>query len=95
MDSVLSFLGIARRAGKILYGEKLYEHMKDVKLVFIASDASEKTKERILKKCSYYEIPWIADYGFKEISEAIGRHNVKIAGIADEGMARSVLSKRK
>ena len=46
MDKILSLLGLSYRAGKLLLGESVLENMKDVKLLILASDASEK---RIVK----------------------------------------------
>ena len=43
-DKTLSLLGLARRANKIIFGEVILERIRTVKFMFIASDASEKTK---------------------------------------------------
>ena len=95
MDEILSLLGLSMRAGRLLYGENLIDNMGKVKLLFLGKDASEKTKERFIRKCRYYEIPVLEDYDSEELSKAIGKRNVKIIGITDEGFAKSVLSKKK
>ncbi len=95
MDEILSLLGLSQRANKVLYGENLIDNMGKVKLLFLGKDASDKTKERFLKKCRYYEIPFLESYESEELSRAIGKRNVKIIGITDEGFASSMLSKRK
>ncbi len=95
MDRVLSLLGLAYRAKKVIFGETVLENLKDVKLMFIASDASDKTKERFLRKCEYYSISYVEDYTSQEISDALGKRIVMIAGICDEGFAKSFREKLK
>ena len=95
MDRVLSLLGLANRAKKVLFGETVLERIREVKLMFIASDASEKTKERFRRKCEYYSIIRLEDYSSEEISNALGKRIVMIAGICDEGFAKSFREKLK
>ncbi len=92
-DKVLSLLGIARRADKMVFGEAILEQFKDknIKYVFIASDASVKTKERYLKKCRYYQVPFSLNYDAGQLDKAIGRANIKTIGITDEGFAKKFI----
>ena len=62
MDRVLSLLGLAYRANKIKFGETVLENIKTCQYLFIADDASDKTKERYIKKCDYYNIPYTTTY---------------------------------
>ena len=90
-DKTLSLLGLARRANKIIFGEVILERIRTVKFMFIASDASEKTKERYLKKCSYYGIPCLTVYDSDTLALAIGRNNTKTIGITEEGFAKGFI----
>lgn len=92
-DKVLSLLGIARRANKTVFGEVILERFKDreIKYVFIADDASDKTKDRYLKKCRYYQVAYCLDYDTDQLDRAIGRTNVKTIGITDEGFAKKFI----
>ena len=92
MDNVLQTLGLAYRAKKIIFGEEVLENINDVKLLIIASDSSYKTKERYLKKCSYYKIDYIDKFNSGEISNALGKDNIKIVGVIDEGFKKSLLN---
>ena len=49
MDRILSLLGLAYRANKIKFGETVLENIKTCQYLFIADDASDKTKERYIK----------------------------------------------
>ncbi|MDO4198579.1 MAG: ribosomal L7Ae/L30e/S12e/Gadd45 family protein [Erysipelotrichaceae bacterium] len=95
MDSVLNLLGLAYAARKTVLGEEVYNRIKNVKIIFIASDISEKSKERIDKKCFYYHIDSINCYSAEELSNAVGRNNVKLIGITDKGFSQSIKEKLK
>lgn len=93
MDSVLKLLGLVFRAKKLVLGEEVLERISDVKLMFIASDSSEKSKERYLKKCHFYNIEYIDKYDSSVLSSSIGKNNVKLIGIIDDGFKKSLLKK--
>lgn len=93
MDEVLSLLGLAYKAKKIVLGEEIFNRINNVKLVFIASDISPKSLERYDKKCYYYNITHIDKYDSEELSKALGKNNVKTIGIIDEGFKNSILKK--
>ena len=95
MDSVLKLLGLVYRAKKLVLGEEVLERISDVKLMFIASDSSEKSKERYLKKCHFYNIEYIDKYNSLDLSSSIGKNNVKLIGIIDEGFKKTLLKKIK
>lgn len=93
MDNVLSLLGLAYRAKKIVLGETCLEKISKVKFLFIASDASDKTKERYLKKCEYYNIPHTSEYDCASISMSLGKNNTKIVGVIDKGFTEAIKRK--
>ena len=95
MDSVLSLLGLIYRAKKMYLGETNLDNIKSVQYLFIASDTSLKSKERYLKKCAYYNIPYNTNYSQEQLSSAIGKTNVKVIGINDSGFTKSILNKLK
>ena len=83
MDRILSLLGLAYRANKIKFGESVLENIKTCQYLFIADDASDKTKERYIKKCDYYNIPYTTTYSSEQLSESLGKKMVKIVGVYD------------
>ena len=93
MNRTLQLLGLARRAGKILYGEEILNQFREgkIQIVFIASDISEKSRERILKKCSYYNTPYTDVFSAEELSAAVGKRNVRSLALTDRGFAENVL----
>ena len=46
MDDVLKLLGLAYRAGKLILGEEVLRRIRKVRLLFLASDISEGSRER-------------------------------------------------
>ena len=93
MDDALKLLGLAYRAGKIVLGEEVLHQIRKVRLLFLASDISEGSRERYLKKCHYYDIPFIDVCDTEELSSALGKNNVKVIGVTDKGFA-DALSKK-
>lgn len=93
MDKTLSTLGLAYRAKKIVLGEEVLNQISDVKLIVIASDISEKSRQRFIKKCDFYNIEYIDSFTGQEISNALGKNNIKVVGIIDEGFKKSLLNK--
>lgn len=95
MDDVLNLLGLVYRAKKIILGEEILNRFKDVKLLFLASDISIKSKERFEKKCHYYQVEYIDKYDSDQLSNALGKNNIKAIGIIDAGFKKSILKKLK
>lgn len=93
MDKILGMLGISAKAGKIISGtDAVIEKMKkrQVKLVLVAEDASDKTKKEMRFKCSQNNVPIIIWGNIDINSKAIGKNNKAIIGILDKGLADSI-----
>lgn len=87
-ENILSILGLTYRARKLITGYDPVLRVirsKKANLVFIASDASDKTKDTFSKKCFFYNVP--VNYGFScnELSNSLGKKLVKIAAVCDKG----------
>lgn len=93
---ILSQLGIAMKAGKLVSGEYLVEKaVKEMKayLVVVAEDASDNTKKHFSDMCQYRDIP-IRFFGEKEeIGRTIGKAYRASIAVTDEGFAKSILKK--
>ena len=93
MDKALSLLGIAKRANQISYGEVMMEAIRHKKcqVVLIAADASERSKKQITDKCSFYQIPFFVKYQATEISQAIGKSNIKSVCVNDGNLSKAII----
>lgn len=93
-NKILSLLGLASRARKVLTGDTLLKSIKQkkVELVLIANDASDNSKKRFIDKCSYYHIPCYIFSNVDCLSNAIGKDNRVCVGICDKGFAIKIKS---
>lgn len=98
MDKVLNFLGLAKRAGKLVQGsDAVLKNLRSKKthLMFVASDASEATINKVLKKGSFYNIEVITIFNTEELSKAIGENNIKVIAINDSGFKNAIIQELK
>jgi ribosomal protein L7Ae-like RNA K-turn-binding protein len=95
-DPVLSMLGLAQKAGKVVSGEFATEKAvkeQKAKLVMVAEDASDNTKKLFTDKCGYYGCGLIL-YGTKEtLGQAMGRQFRASLAICDENFAAAIIKK--
>lgn len=90
---ILGLVGLAARARKICFGadsveEKIIKHK--VKIVIIANDASNRTKEKFKKLSESNNIDSILFSNIEELSKAIGKENKAIIGIEDINLAKEI-----
>ena len=93
MEKVLNYLGIARRAGFIVMGtDAVLDNLRfgKIKMIFVASDSSQATIEKVEKKGIYYHIPVIKKYSTDELSQALGTQNSKVIGLKDPGIKKAI-----
>lgn len=93
-DKVLSMLGIAKKAGKIVSGEFSTENsIKDgtACLVIVATDSSDNTKKRFKDMCIYRDIP-IRFYSSKDnLGQSMGNEFRASLALTDAGLADSIM----
>ena len=89
-------LGFAMRAGKVEVGTDAVLGLVSkglASLVIIASDASDKSKERIKKKCEFYNTDCIEPAVDAEtLSQRLGKiSNTVCVAIKDDGFKKEIL----
>ncbi len=92
-QKIVGMLGLATKAGKVVVGteatlEAIGKHK--VKMVLVATDASEKTKHNIAIEAHKQEIQVYSIATIEEMSKAIGKHNKAIIGITDIHFAQAI-----
>ena len=93
-EKVLSFLGLATRAGKIVSGDDstLLDLKKGkVNLILIAEDASNNTKKLFKDKSTFINIPYLFFSTKDEIGFAIGKSPRAVVGIKDENFSKKII----
>ena len=92
-NKILGLLGLASRARKITFGmdATLQDIQKrKVKLVIVAEDASERTKNKIIEKANDAEIPIIIYENIESLSKTIGKQNKAIIGVKEQNIANEI-----
>ena len=93
MQKVLQLLGLAFRAKKVISGEDFCIEgirKKQIKYLFLASDAGINTTKRITDKAKFYEVTLDTRFTSSELSNAIGKTNRMVIGITDIGFAKKI-----
>ena len=97
-DRILSMLGLAAKAGKLVSGEFSTEKAVKSKaafLVIVSEEASENTKKMFRNMCSFYQVP-MYEYALKDtLGHAIGKQMRASVAVLDEGFAKSLEQKLK
>lgn len=94
MDKTLNYLGLAKRSRHLIFGtdqviKTLQSH--NGHLIVLASDASNGTKDKIIKKAFFYNVPVLDIYSSEEIASATGQRNPIVSIIDDPGFAEAII----
>lgn len=92
-ERIYSFLGLAKKAGKLFSGEDTCEKLvksQKARLTIIANDSSPNTSKKFTDKCNAYGVP-LKIFGTKEL---LGRYTGKeiraVLVITDVGFAKRI-----
>ena len=87
-DKVLSSLGLAKRAGKVIVGTQMVQDaVRSGKAVLIiyASDISDNSKKKLVNTCAHYSSELISYSDMQGLSAALGQKKlITSAAITDE-----------
>jgi len=87
-DRVLSLLGLASRAQKLVLGENfVLEQLKHYpeSIIFMASDSGQNITKKVQDKAKTYNITVVRDYSSEELSHALGKEHRKLVLVTDKG----------
>ncbi len=63
---------------------------KKVKLIIVAENASERTKDKFVRLSNQYIVPIVIIGQIEQLSKAIGKSNKAILGVEDINFAREI-----
>lgn len=87
-----SYIGFARRAGKLTCGTEAVERQKkDVYLLLVCGEAAENTKKKAVKLQRRFGCPLLQSRG-ETLEEITGVANCRIAAVRDAELAKAVLA---
>ena len=93
-DKIFSMIGLAQKAGKVVSGESNCE--KEIKrgkskLLIMAVDCSENTRESFRNMCALRGIDMI-EIGTKEVlGKCIGKEYRAVLAVTDENFAKAII----
>ena len=95
-DKILGMIGLAVRAGKVAFGVFMTEKALDegrACLVVASEDIGASNKRKIEGKCKNCGVGLIFYSDKASLSRAVGKKDVPVLSICDEGFAASILKK--
>ena len=87
-DKLISTLGLAYRANKILIGfDQISKELKKkhTSCVFTSLSGESDSLRQIKNKCDYYKIPLYDVLTCEELSKICSKNNVKTISLQDDG----------
>lgn len=93
-EKIYGLLGLAQRAGKIASGEAAAEanlQKNKAKLVILAEDAADRTKEQFSGLCSKNKVNLIIVGDKLRLGIAIGKSPRAVVVVLDENFAQSLV----
>lgn len=95
---MINIIGLARRARKTTLGTNITiegVRKQTVKVVILATDASDNTKKLVTDKCKTYHVEVVSQLPSNELSKAVGKGNIMVIGIIDEGFSKLILNQKR
>lgn len=92
MDSFLTLLGLARRAGKLAIGEEpVREALADgsAKTVFLAADTADHTRRKVEPRLGGVPLRRLPAEK-SQLGRALGRESCAVCAVTDAGFAKSL-----
>ncbi len=93
-ERIGGLLGLATRAGKVVFGTEACQtaiKKKKIKLLLIANDAAERTKRNFDVICKENNIPILEKLSIEELSKCIGKDNKAVIGVSDLNFSKEIL----
>lgn len=91
--SFLSQLGLAQAARRLAVGDMACQEALGkgrVGLIVLARDASHRTKRRFVFLAERHSVPCVEMASKAELGQALGRRDVAVIGVCDQGFSRSI-----
>lgn len=93
-NKFLQFLGLTKRAGKLLEGYNKCEDAvkrRSVYLIILSENASENTVDKFFKYSNKYKVPVLQGYSKEDLGSVLGLDEIKILAISDKKMSERLI----
>lgn len=94
-NKFIQFLGLAKKSGNLIEGYNKCEELvkrRGLYLLILSTDCSTNTKEKFVRYCMNYNIPFIESFSKEELGTPIGRAEIRILGVVDRKISNKLLS---
>ncbi len=92
-QKLYGMIGLATKAGKVVSGtDACMEAIegKKVKLVILAKDAADRTKNQFKDICQQFNVPIYEICNIEDLSKSIGKANKAVVGIKEKGFIQAI-----
>lgn len=89
-----TYLGFGRKAGKVVSGYHKCLYMitkKSVKLIILADDVSQNTKDKFFHQCKKAGIPCVSFGTIESLSQVTSNEGRGVYGLTDGGLAQAII----
>ncbi len=92
MDKALRLLGLAMKAGKVVYGsDSIGQKLTQCRTLFLASDAGSSTLRNALHLSEKHGIPIVKlTYDKSTLGHSIGKSICAFVGVMDKGLSDAI-----
>lgn len=93
-DKILSYLGLATKAGQTVSGEFCVEksvRQKKARLVIVSEDASKASQKNFRNICTYYKVPLYFFGSREKLGAVCGKESRVSMAVLDEGLAKAAI----
>lgn len=93
-NKFFQFIGLTKRAGKLLEGYNKSEDgikYNKVKLILISEEVSQNTKDKFKGFCERNKIPMIEEINGEELGRCIGIPKIGVLGVTDFQMSNQLI----
>lgn len=92
-NKAVGMIGLARRAGKLIYGSDAAEkavRSGKAKLVIMAEDATERTKKLMVNKCKSFGVPLYCFMNAEDLGRHFGKSDISVLAVSDKNFAGAI-----
>ncbi len=93
-NKTLSLLGLALKANKLIIGfDEIIkpQNQKKIFLLLMDKNLSSNIEKQIIIISELRKIPLIRNFSKDELSKSLGKTNIKVIGVTDEGFKNLIL----
>ena len=92
-EKAMRMLGLARRAGKIVFGSDAAAdavRFGKAYIAIVATDASDRTKKLLNNKCNSFHVPLYEFSDCETLGQKLGKSAISALAVVDKSFAKAI-----